>query len=187
MRNRLICKGYPTVHVKSLNTTYKYGDVFIVDDNDMSQELKGKIKMGLFEVVSSAISGTYKQVNNFFRRNPLPNDRDTSKVNEQKAQKNEPQNTSVLNPEDLAKIVREAVKEELKVHNFQKSSSPSNRVSAKEKPVSQESVLFIRPEENNITGTVSVEGTAEKNESVNDAINKLKNKGKSSGKTSKGN
>lgn len=58
MKRQLICKGYPSVEVSSLNRTFKHNELIVIDVKDITAELKEKIAMGLFEYVTRGVTGS---------------------------------------------------------------------------------------------------------------------------------
>lgn len=190
MRKCLKCKGYPQVYVKSLDRTFKYDEHFHILEEQITPELESKIRMGLFEIVSGGIKSVAYKATDLFRNVANVSGRNTRKTEESRVEEKKSPDTSVLTADQIAAVVRETIKEELKNHNIS-TVSEAKVTRIKEKVAAQidktESVLFIRPDQVDIKGEVVVTGSAETDTAVDNAISKLKKKGTTNAKTSKGN
>lgn len=182
MKRQLICKGYPSVEVSSLNRTFKHNELIVIDVKDITAELKEKIAMGLFEYVTRGVTGSILPKKEDSRRNQFF--RESSAVRNRKVaeSKNDIPPVSALNTETLSNVFREIVREELK--NISLNTVNSTPVSSKQavkkvvKDILDDTVLFVRPEERELTGSIQVEEQAEAGIEINSAIDKLKKKGK---------
>lgn len=167
--------GHPHIFLKSLNRQVQHGETVDLREEDITPEIRGLLKMGLFEYVSNKLKGaSFSRGTDFFRGVFNRNDkrRDT-------AQKQEPEATAgPSSNEALLTAIRDIVREEIKSAPISPAvSRASNSVSRPSKEQIKENTLFIRPEESNIQGSIEVKSQSEESEDLNAAVNKLKKKG----------
>jgi hypothetical protein len=186
-KRKYICNGYPTVKVASFNKVYSHGDTFTLNDEDLTVEFKKKLKMGLFKQISKsagAILASKKKSEGSSKLRPVHNSPPV---------------------ETLQKVVTDSVQKELlgvetrieamlKKHLSNVSNSSNTGGSgilsnntAKKPPKKkwkpkEESLAFIRPDVEEITGDLNVEGAVSTDTGVSNAVEKLKKKGKRSKK-----
>lgn len=187
--------GHPKITIKSIGQTLEHGEDFSIREEDITPEIKELIQMKLLIKVGQRLRGTrvYAQGRDFLRRaaNHVMGRRNTP-------ERPLPPQTSESSNQALLKAVREIVREEIAnaefiskegakaAHFFGEGQIKRHQKKlAREAIDSTETTLFIRPDEKDIKGDVTVEGKAEVSESVNSAVEKLKKKGKSSGKKTK--
>lgn len=193
MKKYLVCKGHPNVYVKSLNRTFDHGEKFYINADDIQDDLRKKIKVGLFDYLplggkyAKKTHGVpaYMRGNRFFRNESKPTGGNTS-PQQNKNSTVASQDTGLIQESTLRNILKDELSKVNLTVSEENISSPKRKTKRKPKEEfvldDETGTIFIRPDEKELKGEVSIQGSEESGDSMDDAISKLKKKGPSNGK-----